>query len=116
MTFAGKFNKTNFDIDTTNFEYVKLAELFTKNAGGSDRIYPVNGVFVHKSQLGDSPVIIDAENKKLVNLPSHMAENIREILSDSEAVEAIKQNKVGYTIYTYESHGKTCYSINWVDK
>lgn len=117
MKFASKFNKTNFDIDTTNFEYIKLQDIFnSKKNGGADVVHSVNGVFVHKSQLGDSPVIIDAENKKLVNLPSHMAETIREILSDSEAVEAIKANKVGYTIYTYESHGKTCYSISWVDK
>lgn len=116
-TFANKFNKNNFDIDTTNFEYIKLADIFnSKENGGKDVVHPVNGVYVHKSQLGDSPVIIDADNKKLVNLPSHMAETIREILSDSEAVEAIKQNKVGYTIYEYESHAKKCYSISWVDR
>ena len=28
----------------------------------------------------------------------------------------IKNGKVGYTIYDYDSHGKKCYSIHWVDK
>lgn len=113
-TFASKFNKVGFGIDTTNFEYIKLADIFN---GGNDVVHPINGIFVHASKngLGDSPVIIDAGAKKLVNLPSHMSETAREILADSEAVEAIKNGKVGYTIYEYESHGKKCYNISFVD-
>ena len=34
----------------------------------------------------------------------------------SDAVDAIKANKVGYTIYEYESHAKKCYGITFVDK
>ena len=56
VTFANKFNKITFDIDTTNFEYIKLADIFnSKENGGKDVVHPVNGVYVHKSQLGDSP-------------------------------------------------------------
>ena len=117
-TFASKFNKVGFGIDTSNFEYIKLADIFnSKDNGGNNVVHPINGIFVHASKngLGDSPVIIDAGAKKLVNLPSHMAETAREILADSEAVEAIKNGKVGYTIYEYESRGKKCYSISFVD-
>lgn len=116
ITFAKKFNKTTFGIDTTDFNYVKLADLYNSaDNGGSDVIRKIDGCYVHKSQLGDSPVIIDVENKQLVNLPAHTAETIREILADTEAVETIKAGKVGYTIYEYESHGKKCYSISFVD-
>jgi hypothetical protein len=115
-SFASKFNKTTFGIDTTNFVYVKLADIFNSpENGGKDVVHPINGCYVHKSPLGDSPVIIDEQAKQLVNLPSHMAETVREILADSEAVEAIKAGKVGYTIYDYESHNKKCYSISFVD-
>lgn len=115
-SFASKFNKTTFGIDTTNFPYVKLADIYrSKEEGGKDVVHPINGLYVHKSQLGDSPVLIDEKAQKLVNLPSHMAETVREILQDTEAVEAIKDGKVGYTIYEYESHGKKCYSISFVD-
>lgn len=115
-SFASKFNKTTFGIDTTDFQYTKLADIFnSENEGGKDVIHEINGLYVHKSQLGDSPVIIDEENKRLVNLPSHIAETVREILADDEAVETIKAGKVGYTIYEYESHGKKCYSISFVD-
>lgn len=115
-SFASKFNKTTFGIDTTDFQYVKLADIFnSEKEGGKDVVHKINGLYVHKLQLGDSPVIIDEENKRLVNLPSHTAETIREILADDESVETIKAGKVGYTIYEYESHAKKCYSISFVD-
>lgn len=115
-TFAKKFNKTGFGIDTTDFAYCKLSDIYnSENEGGGDCIHGINGVYVHKSQLGDSPVIIDAANKRLVNLPQHLAETIREILSDADAVSDIKNGRVGYTIYTYESHNRTCYGISFVD-
>lgn len=117
FSFASTFNKSNFGIDTTDFPFVKLVDIFNaKKEGGEDVVHPINGVYVHKSPLGDSPVIIDAENKRLVNLPQFTGDTVREILANADAVQAIKDNKVGYTIYTYESHGKTCYSISFVDK
>lgn len=116
-TFASKYNKTGFGIDTTDFEYTKLSTLFnSEKDGGSDVIHDINGIYVNKSPLGFSPVIIDSANSKLVNLPQHMAETCQHILADDEAVELIKQGKVGYTIYEYETRGKKCYSIRFVDK
>lgn len=117
FSFASTFNKTSFGIDTTDFPFVKLTDIYNgDNDGGGDVVHPINGMYVHKSQLGDSPVIIDAENKRLVNLPAFLAGTVREILASSDAVEAIKANKVGYTIYEYDSHAKKCYGITFVDK
>lgn len=116
-TFASRHNKTSFGIDTKDFPFVKLSTLYNdpKNGGG-DVVRPVNGMWVHKSKIDDCPVIIDAENKQLVNLPSHLSEEVREILACEDDVQAIKDGKVGYTIYEYYSHGKNCYSIHWVDR
>ena len=117
FSFARKLNKTSFGIDTTAFPFVKFTDIFNgEHQGGGDVVHPINCMYVHKSQLGDTPVIIDAENKRLVNLPQFTGDTIREILADSEAVDAIKANKVGYTIYEYESHAKKCYGITFVDK
>ena len=117
FSFASKFNKTSFGIDTTDFPFVKLTDIYnSEKDGGGDVDHPINCLYFHKSQLGDSPVIIDAENKRLVNLPQFTGDTIREILADSEAVDAIKANKVGYTIYEYESYAKKCYGITFVDK
>ena len=116
FSFASKFNKTSFGIDTTDFPFVKLTDIYNSDKdGGGDVVHPINGLYVHSSPLGDSPVVIDVQAKKLVNMPKHLGETFREILANAEAVQAIKDGKVGYTIYTYESHAKTCYGINFVD-
>ena len=113
FSFSNTFNKTSFGIDTKDYEYIKLSDV--AKASSPDEIHPINGLYVHSSTLGDSPVVIDVQAKKLVNMPKHLGETFCEILANGEAVQAIKDGKVGYTIYTYESHAKTCYGINFVD-
>ena len=113
FSFSNTFNKASFGIDTKDYEYIKLADV--AKCSSPDEIHPINGLYVHGSALGDSPVVIDVQDKKLVNMPKHLGETFREILANTEAVQAIKDGKVGYTIYTYESHAKTCYGINFVD-
>ena len=113
FSFSNTFNKTSFGIDTKDYEYIKLSDV--AKASSPDEIHPINGLYVHGSALGDSPVVIDVQAKKLVNMPKHLGETFREILANGEAVQAIKDGKVGYTIYEYESHGKKCYSISFVD-
>ena len=113
FSFAKSFNKTTFDIDVTDFEYIKLAALY--NAEQPYTVYKVNAMWVTKSPLGDSPVFVCAELGKLVNMPSHTAAMVREIVGSSDAVDAIKAGKVGFTVYEYESHGKKCYNVRFVD-
>lgn len=113
FSFSNTFNKNSFGIDTKDYEYIKLPDM--AKGSSPDEIHPINGLYVHGSDFGDSPVVIDVQAKKLVNMPKHMGDTFREILADPEAVQAIKDGKVGYTIYTYESHAKTCYGINFVD-
>lgn len=117
FSFASTFNKSSFGIDVKEFPFVKLSDIYSsEKEGGNDVVHPINGMYIHKSKLGDAPVIIDAENKRLINLPQFISETVRDILANSEAVDAIKDNKVGYTIYEYESHSKKCYGITFVDK
>ena len=114
FSFATKYNKTNFGIDTKGFPYVKLSDVF-KN-GGADVIHSVNGIYTHTTQLGESAVLLDAEARQLVNLPEHLNTVCKSILADAEAVQAIKEGKVGFTVYEYEARGRKCYSIRFVDK
>lgn len=113
FSFAKSFNKTTFDIDVTDFEYVKLATLYKADA--PQTVYRVDAMWVTKSPLGDSPVFVCAELGKLVNMPQHTAAMVREITSNVDAVDAIKGGKVGFTVYEYESHGKKCYNVRFVD-
>jgi hypothetical protein len=116
--FSEKFNKAAFNVDTTDFEYCKLKDLWDATAATENRpqpVYRLDAVYVNKSQLGDSPLAICAEIGKMVNLPTHTAATCREIIADADAVNDIKDGKVGFTIYEYTAKGKTCYGVKWVD-
>lgn len=114
MSFANKFNKgVNFNIDTTGYNYTKLADLY--NANGADVIFTVNGMYVFKGKIETAPVFILKDSRQLVNMPAHLTDTVREILNDRDAVEDVKRGAVGFTIREYESHNKKCYTINFVD-
>lgn len=114
MSFAKLYNKVTFSVNTEGFEYCKLKDLYEPKAK-EQKTHVLNGLFVNKSPLGESPVFICAELKKLVNIPSHLADTCKTILSDCDAVQAIEEGKVGFYIYSYEARGKECYSIRFVD-
>lgn len=108
-----KFNKGGqFDFDPTGMSYVKLADLYKQY--GKDNKYQMCALWVHKSdnaEFGDTPVIALAD--VLVNCPSHLVSQFKDILKDEAAVQEIKDGKGFFTIYEYESHKKMCYSINF---
>lgn len=118
MSFAKKHKKGTIDwgIDTKDFEYFKLSDLYDMN--GADAIYTLKGVFVNRNkpekqlkEFGASPVGILED--KLVNLPNHMLSEVEEILKDEEDIESIMNGEAVFKIRQYESHAKTCYGIDW---
>lgn len=113
MSFANKFNKSvSFNVDTTGFNYVKLADLYDEK---NKPVYKLDGCFISVGNINTAPVFILTDRKELVNMPSHLTDTVKDILADNEAVEDIKNGKAGFTVYEYESHGKKCYSIRFVD-
>lgn len=121
MSFASKHKKggIQWGIDTKDFEYFKLQDLYEKD--GEDTAYNLLGVFVNRNktekelkEFGASVVAILSD--KLVNLPSHMEDEVKDIMNDEDDVADIKAGKVWFRIRTYESHGKTCYSPDWLEE
>lgn len=112
-SFAEKYNKQGiFGVSTANLPYVKLETLFNEN--GAEKVYTLQAIYINtRSKFGDAPVAV-IENA-IVNLPSHMLKQAKDILADNEAIDAIKSGLAGFTVYSYPSHGKTCYSIKFVD-
>lgn len=113
--FASKFNRSRkFDVDTTNFEYESLADLYNDN--GKDKVYPLTAIYINtKSRYGDAPVL--ATDTCFVNAPSHMLDIAKEILADDEACEAINKGEAGFQIYAYinAKFNRECFGINFVD-
>lgn len=118
MSFAKKHKKGAIDwgIDTKDFEYFKLENLYEMN--GPEETYVLKGVFVNRNkpekmmkEYGASPVGILED--KLINLPNHMLEEVEGILKDEEDIESIINGEAVFKIRQYESHGKNCYGIDW---
>lgn len=118
MSFAKKHKKGLIDwgVDTKEFEYFKLSDLFKMN--GADATYVLKGVFINKNkpekqlkEFGASPVGILED--KLVNLPNRMLKEVEGILKDEEDIESILNGEAVFKIREYESHGKTCYGLDW---
>lgn len=118
MSFADRHKKgsINWGINTENFEYYSLKDLYEMN--GPDQEYVLRGVFINKNkpekqlkEYGVSPVGILED--KLINLPNHLAAEVEEMLTSEEDIEDIKAGRAVFKIRSYESHGKTCYSPDW---
>lgn len=115
--FAAKHNKgSKFNIDTEGWtEYRDMKSLFKEN--GPDTVYPIHGFYINKkSQFGLAPVIIS--DGYFVNCPQHMLDDVREILSDQEDIDAINAGAVGFKVREYLAKNyknKKCYSAEFVD-
>ena len=116
MGILSKYNKalSRFTFKAgEDFEYKSLESLYSSKKGANN-LLDVKGLYInHKSKFGDAPVLVS--DKFYVNLPKHLCDEVVEMIKDDDVVEAINNGKAMAEIYTYESNGKTCYSVNWVD-
>lgn len=112
MTFATKYNTgRKFDIDTHGFQYYKLSELFETDP---EHVHPLRAIYINESpRYGKSPVF--ATDTMFVNVPAHMTAMCEQILQDADDIADINAGRVGFKIYTYESHERKCYGVQFVD-
>lgn len=105
-----KVNVFKFE-QVENPEYKKLKDLFEH---GETKVL-IKGFFINtKGYFGDSAVAIaDGYN---INLPNHLLETVKEMLTDDEVIEMINNDKVGIEIYQYTSNKwGTNYSVNFIE-
>lgn len=116
MGIANKYNKAKMFTFTipSEYSYHTLSELYSKN--GKEKVYLIKALYVNKkSRYGDAPIV--ATDECLVNLPSHLLDVVKQMMNDDEVVDAVTENKLGFTIYQYENNQKKelCFSVNWND-
>lgn len=112
MSVLDKYNKGNrFDFEAPeNFEFVKPKDLYEDKNENNKR--PLKALFINsKSKFGDSPVAVTTT--ELVNLPNHMAEDVKEMMQDDEVIELVNNDKVMINIYTYNNQFGKCYGVEF---
>ena len=111
-----KFNRgSQFNVGSTEgYEYRKLEELYKEY--GADVEYPVRALYVNETKFGESAVA--TTDGYFINLPSHVVNDVKEIVADEELVQMINDGLVSITIYEYYSstYKGTFYGIRWVEK
>lgn len=116
MNFA-KFNKERlFTVDTSDYDYVSLEDLWKKNPNQEVK-YTLQGVYIStKSDYNDESPMAAIEGT-YVNLPQHQLSEIKAMLADRRAIEAINSGEAAFTIRPYEQkrYHKTCFSACWCD-
>ena len=130
FSVSKRYNREKlFTIDTSEFEYFNLEDLYdmaqelADEAANSGQVldietipFTVYGVYINTRGNYDPAPVLALEDR-YVNLPAHMTKTCEEMLSDPEAVKAINEGKVGITVYKYvqRRYNRECYSVRWVD-
>ena len=117
MSFAEKYNKVNtiFDIDIKDFDFMDGYDFMAKYG---NNIVKIDGLYINKKGMyNDHPVAILVDEKKLLDLPSHMTDTVKEILSDEESIILIKKGMVGVKAHKYNDakYNKDCVGFDWCD-
>lgn len=117
MGFAEKYNKFNtiFDIDIKDFEFMDGYDFIAKYG---DNIVKIDGLYINKKGMyNDHPVAIIESEKILLDLPSHMTDTVKEVLTDSESIDLIKKGLVGLKAHEYvdNTYHKQCVGFEWCD-
>lgn len=119
------FNKERiftFDTNAIQGNYTTLEELYQEN--GPEWKYQLKGVYIStKSDYNDESPIIALANT-YVNMPQHQLVDIKNMLADKGAIQAINDGEAGFTIRKYTKNlkkkngnyeEKECYSAEWCD-
>lgn len=112
MSILDKYNKGNpFEFEAPeDFKFVKPKEIFEDKNEDNKRL--LKSLFINtKSKFGDSPVAVTTT--ELVNLPNHMANDVKEMMQDDEVIELVNKDKVMIEVYTYENSYGTCYGVKF---
>ena len=117
-SFASFNRERLFDVDTSDFDYIKLKDLYERD--GQDHIYIVRGVYIGtKSEFADESPLV-AIDDFYVNLPQFQLLDIKEMLNSKQAINTINAGEAGFIIEEYvkklkSGAKKKCYKAVWVD-
>lgn len=127
MSFA-KFNTNTFKYtwDTTNYVkdedgknvFKSLEELFDESGRDESKIYVIRAAFIKEETKVGKPSASVGLDCYWANIPTHQTEEVRDIIADKGATEAINNGQAGFRIRPYtkkEFPGETFYSAVWTD-
>lgn len=120
MGIANKYNNTRKQYRyeyPENPVYIKLKDLPVGTNTEPEKIYPVKALYISsKGRFGDQPCLAMGSDT-IVNLPSWMLDDVRQMMNDPEATQQINDGLLGFRIRIRAGkNGKKDYTaLEWVD-
>ena len=114
-SFAEKYNKGNenpFKFDLKGYEFTNLKELYNADP---NKVHALYGFYFTRGKFGVKVVVVMSDVKKLVDMPIYLTKVFNDIVNNTDAVNDIKNGKVGFIVRKYESHGRNCHTISFKD-
>lgn len=115
-SFAETYNKgynNPFKFDLEGYEFTSLKELHNADP---NKVHTLDGFYFTHGKFGVKVVVVMSDVKKRVDMPIFLTTMFNDIVSNAEAVNDIKDGKVGFIVRKYESHSRNCYTITFKDK
>lgn len=115
-SFAEKYNKGNenpFKFDLNGYGFTSLKELHNADP---NKVHALDGFYFTRGKFGVKVVCVMSDVKKRVDMPIYLTKVFNEIVNNKDAVNDIKNGKVGFIVRKYESHGRNCHTITFKDK
>lgn len=114
-SFAEKYNGGNenpFKFDLKGYEFTSLKELYN---ACPNKVHELKGFYFTRGKFGVKVVVVMSYVKMCVDMPIYLTKVFNDIVNDANAVEDIKNGKVGFVVRKYESHGRDCHTIKFKD-
>ena len=114
-SFAEKYNRGNenpFKFDLQGYTFATLKELYNADP---NKVHTLNGFYFTRGKFGVKVVVVMSDVKKRVDMPIYLTKVFNDIVNNTEAVNDIKNGKVGFIVRKYESHGRNCHTISFKD-
>lgn len=111
QNIISKYSKGNFP----TYDFPEQERTFAKLQDLSEGVkYTIQALFINtKGKFGDQGVIYTQD--KIINLPKHLLELIKDLRSDDEVTSAINARQLAFEVYSYNTdEGRKGYSINIV--
>lgn len=107
----GSGTKVDWGINTKEMEFKKTSQVEL------NKEFELKGFFITPDNgYGEGAVLISADF--LLNAPTRLVPDIKEMLSDEETVELVKAGKCAFKVYTFEStkFKRTGYGVEFIDR
>lgn len=107
------FDNSHFPFDNQEELYKNLETLFKEN--GENEVYTIRGLYISTKSEFDPEAPVVMYDDGYANLPVHQLGEVKAMLADKRAIDAINKGEAGFIIEEFyqKRFKKSCYAARW---